>query len=43
MRRRSKLSKSTEADFWAEFHRVHGGNISANVGTIKVTTEEDKD
>ena len=43
MRRRSKLIKLTEDNFWAEFHRVHGGNISTNVGTIKVTTEEDKD
>ena len=41
MRKRSKLSKWTEDNFWEEFHRVHGGSVKTDVGSIKVITKKD--
>ena len=38
----SKLKLLTEDNFWEEFHKVHGGEISTNVGSVEVNTEEDQ-
>jgi len=43
MRKRLKLSKVTEENFWVKFNQVHNAHLSTNVGTIEVITEEDKD
>ena len=43
MRKRLKLSKVAEENFWVKFNQVHNSHLSTNVGFIKVITEEDKD